>query len=168
MSVIEHPFWELKLPKGSLLLTPCPGSLKSSLEDALAQLKQQGAVAIITLVSNEELNERNLDCFGESVSDSGLEWFHIPVPDDDIPRDRFEQKWNEVLQKINEYLQGESSVAIHCMGGSGRTGLIAARLMLDQGIDAKQAISKIRELRPKAFSLSEQREYIYQFDMKGN
>ncbi len=51
---------------------------------------------------------------------------------------------------------------MHCMGGSGRTGLLAGHLLLDIGWPLEQCIERIQSLRPGAFTKQEQRRYIEQ------
>ena len=163
MPIQEHPFWNLALPQGKLLLTPCPGTLSTPLPTALEQLKEQGAATLITLITPHEMKEKNLDGFADAVATAGLEWLHLPITDDDSPKDPFEENWQRALPKLEQQLNVGSAIAIHCMGGSGRTGIVAARLMLDQGIELDDAITQIQALRPKAFSFPVQREYIQQF-----
>ena len=163
MPIQKHPFWNLALPQGKLLLTPCPGTLSTPLPAALEQLKEQGAATLITLITPHEMKEKKLDGFADAVAAAGLEWLHLPITDDDSPKDPFEENWQRALPKLEQQLNAGSAIAIHCMGGSGRTGIVAARLMLDQGVELDDAITQIQELRPKAFSFPVQREYIQQF-----
>ena len=49
---MSHPYDLLSIPgiPGKLIFTPCPGTKDTSLEEALASLKQAGASAVITLM----------------------------------------------------------------------------------------------------------------------
>ena len=49
--------------------------------------------------------------------------------------------------------QGEK-VAIHCKGGSGRTGLVAAQILLELGLDKIEAKQRVQALRPYALTLA--------------
>lgn len=163
MLELIHPHWDLPLKKGTLSLTACPGTQGLSLEKSLKQLQDSGVTALITLLSDQELEAAGLENFIQTVKKVGLDSFHVPAPDDDLPGDVFEKRWQAALHKIEEHLSANHSVAIHCMGGSGRTGLIAGRLMLNQGFSSEDIISKIRALRPKSFSLDAQKNYIKGF-----
>jgi protein-tyrosine phosphatase len=163
MSDQQHPVWTLPLPNGALILTPCPGTQQVPLDESLKQLKCAGVTALVTLLSDEELQQCGLANFTDAVKNAGFDWFQMPVPDDDVPGQPFETVWQHSEPRIQRHLASGSSVAVHCKGGSGRTGLIAARLMLAQGVSADEAIARIRELRPKAFSLAAQQDYIAQF-----
>lgn len=163
MSDQLHPAWTLPLASGALVLTPCPGTQQVPLDESLNQLKDAGVAALVTLLSDEELQQCGLSHFAEAVKNAGFDWFQLPVPDDDVPSQPFETVWQHSEPRIQQHLASGSSVAVHCKGGSGRTGLIAARLMLAQGVGAAEAIARIRELRPKAFSLAVQQDYVAQF-----
>ncbi len=163
MSEVTHPFWKLPLNNGSLTLTPCPGTQEVSLESSLTQLKEAGVTALITLLSDQEIENAGLERFFEAIEKVGLDSFHLPVPDDDLPGETFENQWQALLPEIEKHLHENNSIAIHCMGGSGRTGLIAGRLMLNQGFAPEEIISQIRALRPKAFSMDVQKHYLHAF-----
>jgi protein-tyrosine phosphatase len=51
-------------------------------------------------------------------------------------------------------------VAIHCRGGSGRTGFMAAVIMREMGMDQAQATDMVKGLRPNSLKLSAHIEYL--------
>ncbi|EMY8516756.1 dual specificity protein phosphatase family protein, partial [Vibrio cholerae] len=53
-------------------------------------------------------------------------------------------------------------VALHCMGGSGRTGLLAAHLLLEKGWPLESIITQVQALRPGAFTKEVQVQYVHQ------
>ncbi len=56
------------------------------------------------------------------------------------------------------------NIAIHCKGGSGRTGLIAAQLLIECGVPFRAAINEVQALRPRALQHPAHVQYITQFD----
>ena len=52
------------------------------------------------------------------------------------------------------------NILVHCRGGLGRAGTIAARLLIEIGIDPKIAISEVRAVRPGAIETVEQEKYV--------
>ncbi|MBM7457233.1 protein-tyrosine phosphatase [Oceanisphaera litoralis] len=160
MSVSSHPSWSLPIQQGTLLLTPCPGTQGIELCESLSQLKAGGATAIITLMTAAELSEEGFQDFSSAVKAAGLDWFHLPVPDDDLPGADFDLAWNACSAALLQRLQSGDTLALHCKGGSGRTGLVAAKLMLAAGCPPEAAITAIQALRPKAFSHPAQRSYV--------
>lgn len=161
MSAARHPCWSLPVNNGRLILTPCPGTQDVELSESLQQLKAQGATALITLMSTEELDESGLPDFALAVNASHLDWFQLPVPDFGVPGADFDRAWSICHAELLLRLHSGDTLALHCKGGSGRTGLVAAKLMLASGESPQAAISAIQALRPRAFSYPAQRDYIF-------
>ncbi|MCW8327685.1 phosphatase [Photobacterium sp. SDRW27] len=160
----SHPFWTLSLANGAkLLLTPCPGTKEANLRDSLSQLKEAGATAVLTALEPTDLPDNGLQQLAEECEALGLSWFHLPIEDDCAPGALFNANWPEANKAAQAMLDGGAGLAIHCMGGSGRTGLIAARIMLDRGIALDSAIEQIQALRPGAFTRQAHIDYIQQF-----
>ena len=57
-------------------------------------------------------------------------------------------------------MNGED-VYVHCKGGLGRAGTIAARLLVELGVSPKQAIADVRAARPGAIQTREQERYVH-------
>ncbi len=155
-----HPTWELNVNQASLILTPCPGTKGVDLYQSLVQLKSQSADAIVTALSQKELSEKGLDDFGEQVQALGMQWYSLPIEDDCAPDANFSKQWEEVSPKLHQVVNDEGKVVMHCMGGSGRTGLLAANLLLELGWDLDTIYSQVKSLRPGAFTKQPQIDYV--------
>jgi len=149
---VSHPYDILDVPSsaGQLIFTPCPGSKGTSVDEALATLQAAGADALITLMPAEELARNEATQLAQLCAERGLEWFHLPVADEQVPLADFDQAWEQSADRINELLDAGKRIAIHCKGGSGRTGLIAARILIDRDVPRATAIASVQALRPKA------------------
>lgn len=149
---MSHPVDRLPWPTGQaqLLFTPCPGTQQTSVAAAVDTLKQAGAAAVISLTPTEEMLRLQAASLPVTCQLAGVHWFHWPVADEQVPGEAFEQAWDRDLGTVLALLQQGQSVAIHCRGGSGRTGLIAARLLMTQGISSDDATAQVQTLRAKA------------------
>lgn len=156
---MTHPYDELTLSGNSLLFTPCPGTKGVSVADSLQQLQQAGASAIVTLTPAAELAKLKVEGLAEQCQALGLQWFHCPIEDDCAPAADFTSAWQQAAPKLQQLLDQQQKIAIHCKGGSGRTSLAAAQLLIERGLDKAQVMSTIRELRPQALSLAPHVEY---------
>ncbi|WP_333607173.1 phosphatase domain-containing protein [Arsukibacterium sp.] len=145
-----HPFDILPLSAGQLLFTPCPGTKGVGLNESIAQLKAAGVTAIITLMPEQELAQNNADNLGAICAGLEIKWFQLPIADDCAPDQAFQHAFADHKAEILALLQANQTVAIHCKGGSGRTGLMAAILMLQLGYSKADAMAKVQQLRPKA------------------
>lgn len=147
----SHPFDTLPLDQGgSLIFTPCPGTKGIDLPTSIAQLKQAGAMAVITLMTVDEMARFEVDTLPIVCEQHDLLWFHLPIEDDKAPGVEYQQKWDRYKQEIHNILDQNGTLVIHCLGGSGRTGLMAAIILLERGIAFDGAISMVKGLRPKS------------------
>jgi protein-tyrosine phosphatase len=158
----QHPIWPLTVNAegGKLLMTPCPGVKETGVEESLKQLQQSGAQAVLTLMSNSELDKNGVADLGDRCQAAGLKWYHCPVPDDRAPESEFVDAWANASGEVHSLLNQGAGIAIHCKGGSGRTGLIAAQILLERGWPLDKVRTEVNALRPKALSLPMHVEYI--------
>lgn len=157
---MTHPTWQLDLEQGSLILTPCPGTKGADLDASLEQLKQQGVEAIVTALDDAELASKDVAALGEKTRALGMQWFQIEIEDDCAPGDAFDAKWQAASPTLHRIVDNGGKVAMHCMGGSGRTGLFAAHLLLEKQWQLNDIVREVQALRPGAFTKQVQVDYI--------
>jgi ADP-ribosyl-[dinitrogen reductase] hydrolase len=87
-------------------------------------------------------------------------WFHLPIADVSIPDARFEQEWDIAGEELRSILRRRLDVLVHCRGGLGRAGTIAARLLVELGIPPTRAIARVRAVRPGAIENSVQEKFV--------
>ncbi|MGR5234954.1 cyclin-dependent kinase inhibitor 3 family protein [Vibrio rotiferianus] len=157
---MSHPTWQLDLETGALVLTPCPGTKGVELQASLEQLKAQGVEAIVTALDDTELATKDVSALGELTQQLGMKWFQIEIEDDCAPNEDFAAKWQQASPELHAILARGGKVAMHCMGGSGRTGLFAAHLLLEKEWALEDIVREVQALRPGAFTKPVQVEYI--------
>lgn len=163
----QHPYSVLTTAtvQGQLIFTPCPGTKDTSVAEALDALKEAGASALLTLMPTEELSQNEVENLPEQCKQRGIEWFHLPVEDDQAPAEAFQTAWEANREQIKQLLTEGKNIAIHCKGGSGRTGLVAAQLLIECGVPFRQAVGEVHALRPRAIQHPAHINYISQFDV---
>ncbi|BCE00305.1 tyrosine-protein phosphatase [Marinicellulosiphila megalodicopiae] len=163
----QHPFYSIDCPNstGQLLLTPCPGTKDIDLKQSLIELNQAGATAAITLMLENEIYELAVTELSQICDELEMQWFHLPIVDEGAPEAVFEKLWQQYQNEIHAILNDNESIVIHCKGGSGRTGVVAAKILLERGADFKTTIDTIKSLRPSAFTHDVQVAYIEQFNV---
>jgi len=132
------------------------------LPDEVNDWKRAGVSTVLSLLEPEE--ERDLDLRAESaeVRKQGLEFASFPIPDRQVPRS--EAKFARALEEVNLALSGGRNVLVHCRQGVGRSGLVAACLLLRKRLNPGAAIAKISAARGVAIpETEEQREWIDHF-----
>ena len=123
--------------------------------------------AIITLMPAYELVEAGVAGLGQAVSDLGIRWHHLPINDMEAPDKEFEQTWKEALPEIICAVQNGDNVLVHCRGGLGRSGTVAAVILIELGMAAENAVAIVRAARPGAIENSEQESYVRRYSASG-
>lgn len=138
---------------GCMGLMPCPGvrvaegsaGLKRHFEADLAEIDAWGANGVLCLVEPHELKMNRVENLPHAVQSAGMWWRHLPIIDMDIPNQDFEDAWAVEGERIRHALRIGERVAIHCYAGLGRTGMIGARILVEFGLDPKQAVTAVRQ-----------------------
>lgn len=155
--------------RGRIGMTLCPGKQEANaisgdwqrdLELDLQNIRDWGASAIVSLMEQEEMEWYGVAALPEKTRALGMQHFHLPVVDMDIPRKEFEQNWLVYGAELRHLLLSDQSIVVHCLGGLGRTGTITARLLIELGMDADTAISRVRKARPGAIQTVQQEVYV--------
>lgn len=152
-----HPYDTLTLSSGArLFFTPCPGTQAARLEDAVAQLHAAGAQALVTLMPEAEMARFYAQPLPDVCAARGMRWFHLPIGNEERPGAEFEQNWQAARSELKAMLAAGTDVAVHCRGGSGRTGLMIGILLVDQGMPLADAIAAVQAVRPSALQNPDQ------------
>ena len=163
----SHPFDILQLETGAFIFTPCPGTKGVGLSQSVADLKAAGAKAIITLMYDEELVKNGAQQLVIECEQAGLSWFQLPILDDDAPNEAFSLAFNKHLNDILAIIKSGGSVAVHCKGGSGRTGLVIGLLMHELGYAKNDIVNQVQAIRPKSLHNPVQRSFFDNFQKVG-
>jgi protein-tyrosine phosphatase len=157
---------------GRLHLSACPGTWEGAADrDAvrrdLASIAATGANLLVTLVEATELPLSLADWRAEAAA-AGLALLHLPIPDFGVPDAAFEAAWREA-DLTGRLVRGET-VALHCRAGLGRTGTIAARLVVESaGLDADAAIARVRrDHAAEAVETAAQVDYLRTLSARGS
>ena len=154
---------------GLIGITFCPGKSDTSLFgwdwkrdlavdlDAIALWRP---CAVVTLVEDHELELLGVSELGVQVRARGMAWHHLPIVDVQPPDTRFEVQWQSVGLELLAALVAVGRVLVHCRAGLGRAGTVAARLLVELGVPARDAIGRVRRARPGAIETDPQHRYV--------
>ena len=99
-------------------------------------IRDWGASAVVTLIEEHEFAMLGVQALPDAFREAGIEWHHLPVTDVHAPDQRFEIRWGYAGARLRERLRAGERVLVHCRGGLGRAGSVAARLLVEFGADA--------------------------------
>lgn len=157
--------------RGVIGLTFCPGKKQRGamsgdwdrdLAADLETIKSSGAKALVTLMENDELTavQVPLTELSAKTASVALEWHHLPIRDVDVPDERFEDLWTYSGVRLRNLLVEGEKIVIHCLGGLGRTGTVAGRLLVEFGVTPGDAIKATRSARARTIETRKQEEYV--------
>lgn len=124
--------------------------------EQLRDLYAQGFRSIISLLDETEQSPRY---DRQVVAAIGFHRYSLPLRDFTAPTTEQIQTFLQTLQVALP----AGGVVVHCQGGSGRTGTMAAAYWIDQGLSAAQAIAKVRAANAHAVETGEQEDSLYAF-----
>jgi protein-tyrosine phosphatase len=155
---------------GRVGLTLCPGKHARSLlagppwaRDLSADvqaIKAWGAMAVLTLIEPEELLALQVADLGAMVRSAGMAWHHQPICDGHAPDASFMRQWPALRSDLLALVQQGGSVLVHCRGGLGRAGAVAALLAIEMGMAPATAIAAVRAVRPGAIETAAQETFV--------
>ncbi len=102
------------------------------------------AAIVVTLVEQGELAELGIADIGLQVKRRHMPWLHWPIADYGVPDAAFEAARPERSAGLQSLLACGGRVLIHCQGGLGRAGTVAARLLVEAGTKPAAAIAAVR------------------------
>lgn len=150
---------------GKIGITFCPGkhdhfaltgTWERDLGIDLDTIAAWGAKLILTLIEPAELTALKVPQLGHEIHKRGMAWRHLPIADYSVPTKTFEQQWLTQGQEIREMLRNGDDILVHCKGGLGRAGMIAARLLVELGMQPDDAIHAVRRARKGAIETPSQ------------
>lgn len=129
---------------GKLAVAPRPRG-GDWLEDDVLRWRSTGFHAVISLLTSSEEVALDLSRENDLVEKNGMKFLSLPIPDRDVPNSETEVA--SILEALDKRLTAGENVLIHCRQGIGRSGLIAACLLINQGMDPEDAVTKVSQSR---------------------
>jgi ADP-ribosyl-[dinitrogen reductase] hydrolase len=161
----------LPVSGGQVGLCCCPGhrltpqfvrAAPAAFDSDLDAIAAFGATRLVTLMEPDELAfigiaPRRL---AQAAEARGLAWVHLPIRNLSIPGAAWEAGWLTAGATLRAELAAGGRFALHCYAGLGRTGIVAARLLIEHGYRPAEAIARVRGIRPGSIETSEQESYV--------
>jgi protein-tyrosine phosphatase len=133
--------------------------LKDRIKKIMKALKGSGVDVVISLLEREEIAELDILDEQQLCRANEISFLSFPITDRSVPSSKREAA--DFAQSILRLLQSGKSVVIHCRAGIGRSGLMAACVLMMSGVSVDSAFEKIERARGCSVpDTLEQREWV--------
>jgi protein-tyrosine phosphatase len=146
---------------------PWPGKLAMAsrprggdwLKDEVLNWQRAGIDEVVSLLTPQEERDLDLKDEGREVNARRMQFTSFPIPDREVPAS--ETELASILEKLDANLAAGKNLVMHCRQGIGRTGLVAACLLVTKGVTPQAAVKTLSAARGIAIpETSEQRNWI--------
>jgi atypical dual specificity phosphatase len=131
------------------------GAMSLPEPEDLDRLRESGVTLLVSLLHHVPP--------AEEVRRAGMRLVRLPIHDFSAPS---EEQIRDFVAEVRAELHRGGKVAVHCVGGLGRTGTMIAAYLVSEGMTARQAIDYVRARRPGAIESHEQEDAIYAWAAK--
>jgi protein-tyrosine phosphatase len=129
------------------------------LKDDIAKWKRAGIDAVLSLLTPDEETELDLRDEAIEVETQRMVFRSFPIRDRQVPRS--EAKFADELERVSGALSTGKNVLVHCRQGIGRSGLVAACLLVKKGMSPGAAVEAVSAARGESVpETTEQRDWI--------
>lgn len=138
------------------------------LDTDLRDLRERfGTDVLVPLLRGYELHLLSIPDLEPRAARMGITVRSFGIDDGSVPERARDAAFVDLIDALRTDLAAGRSVTVHCRGGLGRTGLVAACLLTRQGVAPAEAISTVRRHRPGAIETREQERYVHAFAERG-
>ena len=110
------------------------------LDDEMRGLRLLGVDTLVSLLTESEARELGLAGERSAAEEAGLRFLALPTPDLSTPRPR---AVTELAARLRDELASGRGVAVHCRAGIGRSSLLAAVVLVLEGLPPSEAWERI-------------------------
>ena len=118
------------------------------LEDEIGGWRKSNLDIVVSLLEKDEAAQFELGHEGDVAEAKGVRFVSFPIPDRGVPASTREAL--SLFSTIAAALEEGKNVAVHCRQGIGRSGLIAAGVLLTSGMDVDKALEVVGIARGEA------------------
>lgn len=158
MSIEPFRIDELSLEGGARIgICRLPGR-SGDLEADLAVIREWHPDLVVSMTEIPEMTEKGAGALMARLGEIGLAHQHFPVRDFGVP-EATDTLWPTLGRQLHAVLDRHGRLLLHCLGGKGRSGMVAMRLLTARGIAPDEALLRIRDARPGAVETEAQEQW---------
>ena len=132
------------------------------LSDEMSAWHESGVSTVVSLLEPAEERSLQLDRESQEAKNQGMKFVSFPIPDRDVPSS--EASVAKLVEALDSELSHGENAVVHCRQGVGRSGLIAACLLISKGRSPGAALTELSQTRGLNIpETREQRKWIERF-----
>lgn len=130
--------------KGFIAIMARP-SLEENDPASVVNISRLGIKLVVSLLETNEARTLGLDAEREQVKALGMDFVSFPIPDMGIPTSV--EKFASLSKMLLQQVDAGVNTLMHCHAGIGRSGLMAAGILLHCDLSPQQAFSHVSKIR---------------------
>ena len=144
--------------KGLLCVMPLPRYPATS----LPYLRAYGLDKLVCLLEASEIDEFNMQHEASLCRQVGIKFEQFPIADGGVPANK--QAFRQLVRQLHNELKAGATMGIHCLAGIGRTGILAACILVEDGYEIETALELLKKARGFPMPESEtQYDFIWEY-----
>lgn len=148
---------------GRLGLTQAPGQPGRDMAADMAALAREGTNILAPLLLDEEFSRLGMNDYHAQAEARSLTVAPCPIQNGSVPDDQ--TAFAAYVDELMDQLLDGRNLVLHCRGGVGRAGLVAACLLVQAGMPADAATNLVRATRhPSALENAAQVQFLHDFE----
>lgn len=127
--------------------------------------EEHGPYTLVSVMEEHEYYDFEIPDLFERDLVEGIEVLRFAIEDMNVPREAEAEKYEELIRDIVDRMRDGKNAIVHCRGGLGRTGTVAACVLVALGNhSADEAIDAVRAARKGTVQTREQEDFVRRFE----
>jgi len=129
---------------GFLAIMACP-SMEPEAPASVANISRLGIKLVVSLLEPTEARNLGLDAERLEAKAYEMGFMSFPIPDMGLPTSV--EDFAQITQILFTQVNSGINTLVHCRAGIGRSGLLAAGVLLHTGMNAEEAFAYVSRMR---------------------
>lgn len=129
---------------GFLAIMACP-SIEADAPASIVNIARLGIRQVVSLLEPTEARNLGLEIERLEVKACGMGFVSFPIPDMGLPPSV--EDFTQITQMLFTQVCAGINTLVHCRAGIGRSGLLAAGVLLHTGMGAEEAFGYVTRMR---------------------